>query len=233
MTKNYKYLPVITGIFVTCLIVSNIVAIKLIQVGPFTLSGALLIFSISYIFGDILTEVYGYARARQVIWIGFGCNLLAVFGFYTAGIMPASPYWSLPGFDTPQAAQRAYDAVLGFTPVILTGSFIAYLVGEFLNSLVLAKMKIATEGRWLWMRTIASTLIAQVADTGIFWGVLFIGGLISTDALLPTIMGEWASKVLYEIVATPLTYPIVNFLKRAENEDYYDRETNFNPIALQ
>ena len=231
-TRAYRYYNAITAIFVTCLIVSNIVVVKLIQVGPFTLTAALLIFSLSYIFGDILTEVYGYARARQVIWIGFGCNLLAVIAFYTAGLLPPSLFWTQPGFETPEAMQSAYNAILGSTPLILFASFTAYLCGEFLNSFILAKMKIATNGRWLWARTVASTLVAQVADTGIFVGINVLGGLFSPEAALPIIMGEWLAKVLYEVIATPFTYQIVNFLKRIENEDYYDRETNFNPLLI-
>jgi hypothetical protein len=228
--KTYRFLPLITAIFVTTLIVSNIVAVKLVQIGPFTLSATVLIFSISYIFGDVLTEVYGYARARQVIWTGFACNLLAVVGFTTAGWLPASPLWSLPGFESPALAQGAFNAILGFTPLILTASFSAYIVGEFLNSFVLAKMKLWTGGRWLWTRTIGSTVIAQVADTGIFWAIALIGGMIVPAAFLPTFAGEWLSKVGYEVVATPVTYQIVNWLKRMEQEDYYDRNTDFTPF---
>ncbi len=230
--RSYRFFPWVTAIFVTALIVSNIVAVKLIQVGPFTLTAALLIFSVSYIFGDILTEVYGFARARQVIWIGFACNLLAVLAFYTAGLLTPSPFWTLPGFDTPAAAQGAYNAVLGFAPLILLASVCAYLVGEFLNSYVLAKLKLATHGRHLWLRTIGSTVIAQVADTGIFVGLLVLGGLYAPEAAIAIIAGEWLSKVLYEIAATPLTYRIVNWLKRVENEDHYDWDTNFNPLTL-
>jgi queuosine precursor transporter len=230
--RGYRYYPWVTAIFVTALVVSNIVAVKLIQVGPFTLTAALLIFSVDYIFGDVLTEVYGYARARQVIWIGFACNLLAVIAFWTAGRLSPSPFWTLPGFDTPAQAQGAYDAILGFTPLILLASLAAYLVGEFLNSFVLAKLKLATRGRWLWVRTIGSTLIAQVADTGIFVTILVIGGLYPRDAALAIIGGEWLSKVLYEVLATPITYQVVNFLKRAEQEDYYDWDTDFNPLTL-
>ncbi len=230
--RGYRYYPWVTAIYVTALVVSNIVAVKLIRVGPFTLTAALLIFSVSYIFGDVLTEVYGYARARQVIWIGFACNLLAVIAFYTAGRLTPAPEWTQPGFDSPTAMQGAYNAILGSTPLILLASLSAYLVGEFLNSFVLAKLKLATKGRWLWVRTIGSTVIAQVADTGIFVTLLVIGGLYPRDAALAIIAGEWLSKVLYEILATPLTYQVVAFLKKAEHEDYYDYNTNFNPLTL-
>jgi uncharacterized integral membrane protein (TIGR00697 family) len=228
--KQNRFFPLVTAVFVTALIVSNIVAVKQIEIGPFKLTAALLIFSISYIFGDVLTEVYGYAKARQVIWIGFGCNLLAVLAFITAGALPPSSTWALPGFDSPEASQTAFYAILGYTPLILLASFAAYLAGEFLNSFVLAKMKIWTGGRWLWTRTIGSTFVAQVADTGIFIGIIALGGLVAPGDVLPIMFGEWLSKVGYEVLATPVTYRVVNWLKRKENEDYYDRETNFTPF---
>ncbi len=228
--KQFRFFPLVTAVFVTALIVSNIVAVKQIEIGPFKLTAALLIFSVSYILGDILTEVYGYAKARQVIWIGFGCNLLAVLAFVSAGLLPPSSTWALPGFDSAQASQAAYDAILGYTPLILLASFAAYLVGEFLNSFVLAKMKVWTRGRYLWTRTIGSTFAAQVADTGIFVGIIAVGGLVAPGDVLPIILGEWLSKTAYEVLATPLTYQVVNWLKRKESEDYFDRDTNFTPF---
>lgn len=230
--KQIRFFPLVTAVFVTALIVSNIVAVKQIQIGPFKLTAALLIFSVSYIFGDVLTEVYGYAKARQVIWIGFGCNLLAVLAFISAGALPASSTWALPGYDSPQASQAAYDAILGYTPLILLASFAAYLVGEFINSYVLATMKVWTGGRRLWMRTIGSTFVAQIADTGIFIGIIALGGLVAPGDVLPIMLGEWLSKIAYEVLATPVTYQIVNWLKRKENEDYYDRDTNFTPFEF-
>ena len=230
--RSYRFFPWVTAIFVTALIVSNIVAVKLIEIGGLGISAAVVIFSVSYIFGDVLTEVYGYARARQVIWIGFTCNLLAVVAFYIAGRLTPASYWSLPGFDTPQAAQAAYDAILGSTPLILFASLTAYLCGEFLNSFVLAKLKLATRGRHLWVRTISSTAAAQIVDTGLFVGLLVVGRLYPAEAALAIFGGEWLSKVVYEVAATPVTYQIVNFLKRAENEDHYDWDTNFNPLTL-
>jgi uncharacterized integral membrane protein (TIGR00697 family) len=228
--KQHRFFPLVTAVFVTALIVSNIVAVKQIQIGPFKLTAALLIFSVSYIFGDVLTEVYGYAKARQVIWIGFGCNLIAVLAFVTAGALPPSSTWALPGFDSAEASQAAFYAILGYTPLILLASFAAYLVGEFLNSFVMAKMKVRSGGRRLWMRTIGSTFVAQVADTGIFVGMLALGGLVAPGDVLPIMLGEWLSKVMYEVLATPLTYQVVNWLKRKENEDYFDRDTNFTPF---
>ena len=232
--RPYRYYTAITAIFVTCLIVSNIIAVKLAALGPFFLPAAVIIFPISYIFGDVLTEVYGYARARQTIWIGFGCNLLAVIAIWIGGLLSPAPFWA--------ANQAAYDTILGFTPRLLIASFTAYLVGEFLNSFVLARMKVATSGRHLWARTIGSTLIGQLADSAVFitLGLLQITALPSAlqgtlllAALPGTIGAQWLFKSAYEAAATPLTYVVVNFLKRVENEDYYDRETNFNPLALE
>ena len=224
MPKNYKYLPAITGIFVTCLLISNIIAVKLGAFGSFFLPVAVIIFPISYIFGDVLTEVYGYARARQVIWIGFACNLLAVLAIWLGGIITPAPFWNANIYGSPAEAQKAYDAILGFTPRLLTASFIAYLVGEFLNSFVIAKLKIATSGKHLWLRTITSTLVGQLADPNLYSrGVHRRSAQRCTHS---THRHTMVFKSLYEAAATPITYIVVNFLKRAENEDYYDRETN-------
>jgi uncharacterized integral membrane protein (TIGR00697 family) len=226
---RHRWLPAITAVFVTSLIISNIIAVKLISVGPFVLPAAILIFPISYIFGDILTEVYGYAQARRVIWIGFACNVLAVLTIWASiGFSPAS-FWRLGSFESPQSSQQAYQAIFGFTPRILAASFIAYLAGEFLNSFVLAKMKIATRGRHLWMRTIGSTLVGQFADSGIFITLAFYGVIPST-ALGPLVVTQWLTKSAYETVITPFTYIVVNYLKRVEKEDYYDHKTHFNPL---
>ena len=232
MSKNYKYLPAITGIFVTCLLTFNIFTIIFGAHDSIFPPVAVIILPISYIFGDVLTEVYGYARARQVIWIGFACNLLAVFAVWIGGALPPGPFWNANVYASPVEAQKAYEAILGSTPRLLVGSFSAYLVGEFLNSFVLAKLKISTSGKHLWLRTISSTLIGQLADSGIFILTVFIG-FLPNGALIEIIVTQWLFKSLYEAAATPITYIVVNFLKRAENEDYYDRETDFNPIALK
>jgi uncharacterized integral membrane protein (TIGR00697 family) len=225
-----RWLPTITAVFVTSLLLSNIIAVKLVAVGPFFLTAAILIFPVSYIFGDILTEVYGYARARRVIWTGFGCNLLAVLVIWLSIQLSPAPFWRLGPLESPQAAQEAYRALFGFTPRLLAASFAAYLVGEFLNSFILAKMKIATRGRHLWLRTIGSTLIAQLADSGIFMFLAF-GGMIPMFALGKMILTQWLVKSAYEALVTPGTYLAVNYLKRAEREDFYDRQTNFNPLV--
>src|SRR5579883_178415 len=169
-SANVRYsssFVLLAGLFVTCLVVANIIAVKVIALpfGLFTPAG-IVIFPLSYLFGDVLTEVYGYSAARRVIWLGFACNLLAVIAIYIGGIAPAAPFWT---------QQAAYNAILGFTPRLLLGSFVAYLVGEFTNSFVLARLKIATRGRWLWTRTIGSTLIGEGFDTLIFITIAFWG----------------------------------------------------------
>jgi hypothetical protein len=235
---SYRFLPFITSVFVTCLIVSNIIAVKIASfgslplIGPLFLPVAVIVFPISYIFGDVLTEVYGYARARQVIWIGFGCNLLAVAAIWAGGLLPGAPFWNADFYESPQAAQAAYEAILGFTPRLLAASFAAYLAGEFLNSYVLAKLKVATAGKWLWLRTISSTLVGQLADSGLFIAIAF-AGVVPLSALGRLIVTQWLFKCAYEAAATPLTYVVVGFLKRWEQDDHYDRDTDFNPLAIR
>jgi queuosine precursor transporter len=229
--KRYQWLPMITAVFVTTLIISNIIAVKLVRLGGLYLPAAVVLFPISYIFGDILTEVYGYARARQVIWTGFACNLLAVIAIFIGGWLPAAPFWTAGVYNSPAEASQAYQAILGFTPRLLLASFIAYLVGEFLNSFVLAKLKVRTGGRYLWVRTIASTIVGEGADSLVFISIAFLG-ILPTSALGLTILSQWLFKVAYEILATPLTYLVVNALKRVEGVDYYDHDTNFSPFNL-
>ena len=224
-----RWLPLIAAVFVTSLIIANLIAVKLVSIGPLVLPAAILIFPVSYIFGDILTEVYGYARARRVIWIGFGCNLLAVIVIWLSIELPPAPFWKLGPLDSAETSQQAYRALFGFTPRILVASFIAYLMGEFLNSYVLAKMKIATEGRHLWLRTIGSTIVGQFADSAVFIFLAF-AGMIPSGALGMLVVTQWLTKSAYEALVTPLTYRAVNYLKRVEREDHYDRETDFNPL---
>ena len=220
---GYRYLNLVTAVFVTCLIIANIIAVKIVDIGGIIVPAAVIIFPISYIFGDILTEVYGYARSRQVIWIGFACNALAVLAIWIGQILPPAGFWN---------GQEAYTRILGYTPRLLGASFIAYLVGEFLNSFVLARMKLLTKGRWLWVRTIGSTLIGQGADSLVFITLAFVGTMAGGQ-LVRVIVTQWLFKCVYEAIATPVTYVIVNYLKRAEREDYYDYDTDFNPFKLQ
>lgn len=227
----YRWFPFVTAVFVTTLLISNIIAVKIVHIAGLFLPAAVILFPIAYIFGDILTEVYGYGRARQVIWTGFFCNLLAVIAIWLAGRLPAAPFWSAGAFQTPDTAQAAYQAILGFTPRLLLASFIAYLMGEFLNSFVLARLKVLTKGRYLWLRTIASTLVGQGADSAVFITIAF-GGIFPTGDLSQAILSQWLFKVVYEALATPFTYLIVNALKKAEGVDYYDQDTDFNPLAI-
>lgn len=213
----------VVAVFITCLIASNIMAVKLVSILGVVLPAAVIIFPISYIFGDILTEVYGYAASRQVIWLGFLCNLLAVVAFQLGGLMPPADFWQ---------GQPAYEAILGYAPRILAASFLAYLVGEFANSFVLAKMKILTKGQWLWTRTIGSTLVGEGLDSLVFISLAF-AGTIPVDALMGTVVAQWLFKTGYEIVATPLTYLIVGWLKAREGLDTFDYETDFNPLTVK
>jgi queuosine precursor transporter len=214
---------IIASIFVTCLITANIIAVKLVVLFGFIIPAGIIVFPLSYLFGDVLTEVYGYGATRHVIWLGFFCNLVAVIAIYLAGLAQAAPFWH---------DQAAYDRILGFTPRLLLASFLAYLIGEFTNSFVLAKLKIATAGRWLWTRTIGSTLIGEGFDTTIFISVAF-WGIIPPQLIFTTILTQWIFKVLYEVVATPFTYLVVSFLKRREGIDVYDHRTNFSPLLFR
>lgn len=229
--KPYRWFTFLSALFVTTLIISNIVAVKLVEIYGLILPAAVILFPLAYILGDILTEVYGYARARQVIWIGFVCNLLAVIAISIAGLLPAVSFWSLPGFEGAQEAQKAFQAILGFAPRLLAASFVAYLFGEFLNSYVLAKLKIRTEGRFLWLRTITSTLIGEGVDSAIFISLAF-WGIIEPAGILITIRSQWLFKVAFETLATPLTYLVVARLKEVEEVDHYDKDTNFNPLSF-
>ena len=216
------FIIVVAG-FVTSLLVANIIAVKLIAVGPWILPAGVIIFPLSYILGDVLTEVYGYGRARQVIWLGFACNLLAVLAIALAQALPPAGFWD---------GQAAFERILGYTPRLLLASFLAYLIGEFVNAYVLARMKILTQGRWLWTRTIGSTLIGQLLDSAVFISVAF-AGVMPAEGLLVAILVQWLAKSAYEAAATPLTYWVVNILKRREGVDVYDTETDFNPLKVQ
>lgn len=221
MQKSQRFLPIITALFVTTLLTANIIAVKLISVGGVALPAAVVVFPLSYLFGDVLTEVYGYAQTRRVIWLGFGCNLLMVAAIWIAQDIPPAPFWQ---------GQGAYQQILGFTPRLLAASFVAYLLGEFVNSFVLAKLKIATRGRWLWTRTIGSTVVGQALDSTVFITLAFAG--TGVPDLGSVILAQWLFKSIYEIVATPLTYAVINALKRAEGIDTFDYGTNFNPVLL-
>ncbi|MGF1504879.1 MAG: queuosine precursor transporter [Chloroflexi bacterium] len=223
------------AVFVTVLLLSNIASsAKIIDwgvsLGPLALAfdAGTLLFPISYIFGDVLTEVYGYKRARRVIWVGFAMSALMALTFGLIGLMPGEAEWQ--GY----AGQDAYNAILGgvATGGIVFASLLAYFAGEFSNSFVLAKLKIATEGRWLWLRTIGSTLVGQLIDTAIFVLIATALGVFPPALLLTLIVTNYIFKVGIEVLMTPVTYRIVNGLKQAEGEDYYDYDTDFNPFKL-
>lgn len=221
--KEFRYFTLIGGIFVAALLISNIAAQKLFIMGPFTFTAGILLFPLTYIFGDVLTEVYGYARSRQIIWAGFFGNVLMVGFLWIAAALPPAPGW--PGQD-------AFASVLAFLPRIALASIVAYAVGEFSNSYVLAKMKVWTSGKKLWLRTIGSTVVGQGIDTALFVLIAFYG-VFPNELIAATIVSGYLFKVAYEVVATPLTYAVVNFLKKAEGIDVYDKDTNFSPFVIK
>ncbi len=223
--RTSPLLLALTALFVTVLLTSNLIAVKLVDFGPITLPAAVIVFPLSYLFGDVLTEVYGYVVTRRVIWLGFACNLVFVLFIAAAGALPgAAGLWDAN-------AQAAYQRILGFTPRLLAASFIAYVAGEFLNSFVMARLKVVTRGRWLWTRTISSTLLGQGLDSAVFITGAF-AGILPAGVLVRTIFYQWSFKTAYEVVATPLTYALVGFLKRVERQDPFDVGTDFNPFRL-
>ena len=221
MAVSWRFVSV-AALFVTCLLTANILAPKLILVFGFAVTVGVIVFPLSYVVGDVLTEVWGYAVARRVIWIGFACNAFMAAALWLGGLVPPAPFWT---------GQAAWEQTFAQTPRIVVASFVAYLVGEFANSFVLARMKVATHGRWLWMRTIGSTLVGQALDTAVFITVAF-AGVLPGGVLASLVLGQWLVKVLYESVATPLTYAAVGWLKSAEQVDAFDDQTDFNPIRL-
>lgn len=217
---QFRYYELLVHAFVVILLISNLVAQKICRIGPFTLSGAQLLFPITYIFGDIFTEVYGYAGSRRAIWLGFGASaLLAIMGMVTVALPPA-PEWK---------DQEVFAKVFGFVPRIVAASLIAYWCGEFANSFVMAKMKLLTGGKHLWARTIGSTVAGQAVDTAIVI-VLIFAGRASVTTMASLIFSGYFGKVIYEAAATPVTYAVVNFLKRREGVDVFDKGTNFSPF---
>jgi uncharacterized integral membrane protein (TIGR00697 family) len=218
----YRYFDLILALFVAVLLISNVASTKIVDLGPFTFDGGTLLFPISYIFGDILTEVYGYRRSRRVIWAGFGAAALMAGVLALVGALPPAEGWEY---------QEAYEAILGTTPRIVLGSLIAYFAGEFSNSYTLAKMKIWTQGRWLWTRTIGSTLVGEGVDTLLFVTIAFAGSL-PWPLFWSIVVSNYVFKVGLEAAMTPVTYRITNFLKRTEGVDVYDVGTDFNPFKL-
>ena len=205
-TRGYKYYDICLVIFVVCLLTANIIAVKMVSIGPLVVPAAVIIFPISYIMGDVLTEVYGLAGARRAIWLGFGANLVMVLAIAIGQLLPAAPFWN---------GQPAYERILGYTPRLLVASFIGYLVGGFSNSYVMAWMKTLTKGRFLWTRTIASTVVGEGLDSLAFMTIAFVGTMPFL-ALVTAVTTQWLFKVVYESLATPATYLVVTRLKQAE-----------------
>jgi queuosine precursor transporter len=227
-SRQYRFYDLVMAAFVTVLLCSNLIgAAKACEVRifghPFSFTAGVLFFPISYIFGDVLTEVYGYARARKVVWAGFTAQIFAAFMTLVVIRFPPAPTWG---------GQSAIESVFGSTWRIVGASLMAYFSGEFCNSYVLAKMKIFTSGRFLWARTIGSTIVGEGVDSLIFYPAAFLG-VWPQELVLKVMLGNYVLKVLWEAVNTPVTYVVVNFLKRAEREDYFDRDTDFTPFSLE
>jgi uncharacterized integral membrane protein (TIGR00697 family) len=229
--RAYRYYEFVMAAFVTVLICSNLIGpakiaqLELPLLGTIVLGAGVLFFPISYVFGDILTEVYGYSRARRVIWAGFAGLGFASFMAAVVVALPPAPFWK---------HQAAYEVAFGSTWRIVAASMIAYFCGEFVNSYTLAKMKILTAGKWLWTRTIGSTIVGEAVDSALFYPLAFYGSGIIPDDKLPLVMlAQFIAKVSVEVVFTPVTYQVVGWLKHVEREDYYDRKTDFNPFTLK
>jgi uncharacterized integral membrane protein (TIGR00697 family) len=219
--RQYRYLDLLINVFLVVLIVSNLIAPKFVAVGWLKFSAAQLLFPITYIFGDVFTEVYGYAAARRAIWVGFmGSVIMALFGIFAIVLPPA------PEFKN----QQAFEIIFGVVPRNVAGSLLAYWAGDFANSYTIAKMKLWTNGKYLWTRTVGSTVVGQAVDTTIVIFFIFWGQPLSV--IFQLIVGGYVFKVTYEVLATPLTYWIVNSLKRSEGVNYFDRATDFNPFAI-
>ncbi|HLA95793.1 MAG TPA: queuosine precursor transporter [Pyrinomonadaceae bacterium] len=229
--RTYKYYDLIMAAFVAVLLCSNLIGVHKVSYinlpfyGEYIYGAGVLFFPVSYLFGDILTEVYGYARSRKVIWAGFGALIFASLMSLVVTYLPAAHTMSAE-------QQAAINLIFGQTPRIVAASLLAFALGEFVNSFVLAKLKLATSGKFLWLRTIGSTVLGEVADSAVFYPVAFFG-VWSNEQLISVMIGNYFIKVLWEVFATPFTYVIVGFLKRAEHEDYYDKDTDFNPFSLE
>jgi uncharacterized integral membrane protein (TIGR00697 family) len=222
--RSYRYYDLVMAAFVTVLLCANLIgASKVARIGPLTFGAGVLFFPLSYVFGDVLTEVYGYARARKVVWAGFGAMAFASVMSWVVLAFPPDPGWP---------HQEAFQTVFGNTPRIVLASLVAYFCGEFANSYTLARLKVRTEGRRLWLRTIGSTIIGEGVDSLLFYPLAFLG--VWAPELVATVMvTNYLVKVGWEAAITPVTYRIVGFLKRAEAEDYYDRDTDFTPFSLR
>ncbi len=230
MRKGYRYFDLVMAVFVAVLLISNVAsAAKIVNLGlpVLTFDAGTLLFPISYVFGDVLVEVYGYRRSRRVIWIGFACAVLLSLTLAVVRWLPGDAQW------VAEVGPDAFDGVLGTLASgrIILGSLVAYFAGEFSNAYIMARMKVRTQGRWLWIRTIASTLVGELVDTMLFVCIAFLG-VWSLDLVIKIIISNYLFKTGFETLVTPLTYLVINTLKRVENEDYYDVDTDFNPFRV-
>ncbi len=234
---SYRYYDLIMAAFVTILLCTNLIsASKQVKLGGFVFGAGVLFFPISYLFGDILTEVYGYARSRKVVWAGFAALGFAAFMSHVVLTLPPAPGWefqaNIAGVSMVVPRQAAWEQVFGGTWRIVIASMMGFFAGEFANSFTLAKMKILTKGRWLWTRTIGSTIVGEAADSLIFYPVAFLG-IWTPEKVVTILVANYCLKVAWEVIATPLTYRVVGFLKRAEGVDYFDYHTDFTPFSLE
>ena len=226
MDNKTKITPIflLIGIsFASCLLISNIISGKLFNFFGFTLPSAVIIFPITYILGDIITEIYGFKLSRLIIWTGFGCNFLMAIVFFIVVKLPYPTFWN---------GQESYATVLNSTPRIILASLASYLIGTYLNSVVLSKLKVITNGKWLWIRTIGSTIVGEGVDSLLFITIAF-GGQVPFNVLVQMVLLQYVWKVVYEIILTPLTYIIIGYLKKKENIDTFDHDTKYNPFSLK
>ncbi len=220
--KHYKYFSIITGLFTACLIISNILDTKFFQIGQSVFPAGIILFPVVYVFGDVFTEVYGYAQSRKAIWTGFFSLLVLVLSLEVARRLPAASFWQ---------GQVAFDTILGKVPRIVIASVTAYFAGEFVNSFTIAKLKIKQGGKAMPIRFVASTVLGQAVDTFVFIAIAFAGSM-AVGEMAQVFLSAWIFKVLWEVIALPVSIPLVKWLKKVENEDYYDKDTNFSPFKL-
>lgn len=220
--KHYKYFSIITGVFTACLVISNILDSKFFQIGQTIFPAGIILFPVVYVFGDVFTEVYGYSQSRRAIWTGFFSLLILIISLEIARRLPAASFWQ---------NQAAFDSILGKVPRIAIASIIAYFAGEFVNSFTLAKLKVKQLGKAMPIRFVASTVAGQAVDTFVFIAIAFAGSM-AIGEMAQVFLSAWIFKVLWEVVALPISLPLVKWLKKAENEDYYDKDTNFSPFKL-
>lgn len=220
--KHYKYFSIITGLFTACLVISNILDTKFFQLGQTVFPAGIILFPVVYVFGDVFTEVYGYAQSRKAIWTGFFSLLVLVLSLEVARRLPAASFWQ---------GQEAFDTILGKVPRIVIASITAYFAGEFVNSFTIAKLKVKQAGRAMPIRFIASTVFGQAVDTFVFIAIAFTGSM-AVGEMVQVFLSAWLFKVAWEVIALPVSIPLVKWLKKVENEDYYDKDTDFSPFKL-